>query len=45
MALKQEKIRRRKLSKLYTEQATTNEHLKEENESLHAQQRALVRLL
>lgn len=44
-ALKQEKHRRRKLSRLYTEQATLNEHLKEENESLQSQQRALVRLL
>jgi hypothetical protein len=44
-ALKQEKQRRRKLSRLYTEQATMNEQLREENESMQAQQRALVRLL
>jgi hypothetical protein len=43
--LKQEKLRRRKLSRLYTEQATMNEQLREENESMQAQQRALVRLL
>ena len=44
-ALRQEKQRRRKLSRLYTEQATMNEQLREENESMQAQQRALVRLL
>ena len=34
--LKQEKLRRRKLSRLYTEQATMNEQLREENESMQA---------
>ncbi|TNV85400.1 hypothetical protein FGO68_gene4595 [Halteria grandinella] len=43
--LKVEKHKRRKLSRLYEDQASTNELLKDENESLQAQQRALVRLL
>jgi len=37
LALHQEKHRRRKLSRLYTEQAAINDQLRDENESLHAQ--------
>ena len=40
-----EKLRRKKLSRLYEEQTTVNELLRDENDSLHNQQRALVRLL
>lgn len=43
--LLREKTKRRKLSKLYLEQTNTNEHLRDENESLQNQQRALIRLL
>ena len=43
--LMKEKLRRKKLSRLYEEQTTVNELLRDENDSLHNQQRALVRLL
>jgi len=35
-ALKQEKVRRKKLSRLYEEQTTVNELLRDENESLNS---------
>lgn len=43
--LLREKTKRRKLSKLYLDQTTSNEHLRDENDSLQSQQRALIRLL
>jgi len=43
--LLKEKSRRRKLSKLYLKQSSTNEGLREENDSLQRQQAALIRLL
>ena len=43
--LLKEKSKRRKLSKLYSDQTNANEMLKDENENLQSQQRALIRLL
>ncbi|CDW77232.1 UNKNOWN [Stylonychia lemnae] len=43
--LLKEKSKRRKLSKLYSEQTNTNEMLRDENDNLQSQQRALIRLL